>query len=121
MGPGEAKLAVGRKLDPDLLVFGNDVFDLTIFHSLELGSGSLCLLALGPGLFQCSGAKKAADGVGAKRRLGSCHCDVSSISAQCFVFAAPRRGTAAGPPRWPSGSGRSRASSAHSRPCTTGP
>ena len=76
--PGTAEFAVGGKFEPDLLLLLDDVFDRAILDRLELGGADRIGFALGARLFQCGGTQKAADMIGAKRRLGSFHRSGSS-------------------------------------------
>ncbi len=73
MPPGAAVLAVGRQLQTDLLLLGDDLLDLGVFDRLELRRGDLAFLALGARVLQRRGTQDAAHVVGAKRRLGTCH------------------------------------------------
>src|SRR5215470_1992647 len=69
--PSAAELAIGRKLEPDLLLLLDDLLDLAILDRLELGGGDLTLLALPSRLLERRGAQEAADVIGAERRFGS--------------------------------------------------
>jgi len=68
-----AVFAVGDRLQPDRFLLLDDAFDLAVFDRLQLLGRDLAALALGAGVFQCRGAKKAADVVGAERRRGTLH------------------------------------------------
>src|SRR5258708_36089836 len=78
MPPGAAVLAVGRELEPDLLLLADDLLYLAIFDLLELGGRDRAALALGARVLDGGRAQDAADMVGAERRLGSGHRVVSS-------------------------------------------
>src|SRR5271166_2571983 len=57
MPPGPAELAVGGKLEPDLLLFRDDLLDLTVLDRLELGRRDRALLPLGTGLLEGCGSQ----------------------------------------------------------------
>src|SRR3954470_13298256 len=71
--PGAPELAVGRELEPDVLLLLDDLFDLAVLDLLELFGRALALLALRPRLLERRGAQQAADVIGAKWRFGSLH------------------------------------------------
>src|SRR5262249_8086374 len=71
--PGTPELAVGRELEPDLLLFPDDLLDLAVFDLLELRVLDLALGVLGARLLQRCGAQQAADVIGAEWRFGSLH------------------------------------------------
>ena len=71
--PGAAELAVGGKLQPDLLLLPDRLFDLAVFDRAQRVRGDLIARALGPRLFDRGGPQQAADMVGAKRRRSSLH------------------------------------------------
>ncbi len=59
MPPGAAKLAVGRKLEADLLLLADDLFDLAVLDRLELRRRDRALFALGcalPSAARCAGS-----------------------------------------------------------------
>src|SRR5262249_5088545 len=66
--PGAAELAVGCKLKAELLLFLDDLFDLTVLDRLELGGGDGALFALGARFLERRRAQEAADMVGTERR-----------------------------------------------------
>src|SRR5262245_62865576 len=63
--PGAAILAVGRELQPDLLLLLDDGLDLAILDRLELGGSDLALLALGARALGRSRAQDRGDVIGA--------------------------------------------------------
>src|SRR6266516_7956340 len=68
MPPRPAVFAVGRELQPDLLLLADDVLDLA-----QRAGGNLAALAFGAGLFERRGTQQAADVIGAVGRPGSAH------------------------------------------------
>ena len=92
--PGAAELAVGRHLEPDLLLFFDDPLDLAIFDRAQGIGGDLVALATRAGVLHRRRTQQAADVVGAERRRGSLH-RTSSPSARsrqtlCFVCETSR-------------------------------
>ncbi len=75
--PGTPELAVGRKLEPDLLLLLDGFLDLAVLDRLELLGGDLALPMLGARLLERRGTQQAADVIGAERRLGSCRHDLT--------------------------------------------
>ena len=73
MPPGAAELAVGGELEPDLLLPGDDLFNLTILDGLELGRADRALFMFGARFLQGGRTQKAADVIGAEGGFGSCH------------------------------------------------
>lgn len=71
--PRAAELAVGDGAKTDLLLLLDDLFDLAVFHRLELSGCDLALVMPGACLPQGGGTQQAADMVGAERRLGAFH------------------------------------------------
>src|SRR5262249_32728073 len=101
--PGTAELAVGRELQPDLLLFFDDLLDLAILDFTQVLGRDLARGALGTRLLERCRAQQAADMIGAKRRLGPSHrllhpacrrCQMSEIdflsSVICFPKLPPR-------------------------------
>ena len=74
MPPGAAELAVGDRLQADLLLLLDDALDLAVLDRLERGGVDLALGALRARLLQRGRTQQAADMVGAERRLGALHC-----------------------------------------------
>ena len=68
-----AELAVGRNLQPDLLLLFDDRLDLAVLDLLELSRIDLALVPLAARFLQARRAQQASDHVGAKRRLVSRH------------------------------------------------
>jgi hypothetical protein len=73
MPPGAAKLAVGGKLQADLLLMPDDLVDLGVLHLLQFGGGDLILLAPGSRVLDRRGAQQASDDIGPIGRPGSAH------------------------------------------------
>src|SRR6266516_6401240 len=73
MPPRPAVFAVGRELQPDLLLPADDVLDLAILDLAQRAGGNLAALAFGAGLFERRGTQQAADVIGAVGRPGSAH------------------------------------------------
>ena len=71
MPPRAAELAVGSKLEANLLLLGDDLDDLGILDLLQLGIADLAFLVLGARLLDRRGAQEAADMVGAEWRLAA--------------------------------------------------
>src|SRR5712691_2608370 len=71
--PGAAKLAVGRELQPHLLLLPDDLLDLPVLDLLERGGADRPLLVLGARLLERRRAQEAADVIGPERRPGSFH------------------------------------------------
>ena len=79
MPPRAAEFAVGRELQPDLLLLLDDLLDLAVLDLLQLGGRDRALLALGARVLECRGAQKAADMIGAEWRLGPLHRRISLL------------------------------------------
>src|SRR4029079_9154289 len=79
--PGAAELAVGDRLQADLLLLLDDRANLAVFDLLEFGARDLAVGAALARLLQCRRAQQAADMVGAERRRGSLH-----PFRPCFLF-----------------------------------
>src|SRR5215475_789661 len=71
MPPGAAILAIGRELQPDLLLLLDDAFDLAILDRLELGGRDLALSSLGARALDRGRAQDGADMIGTEGGLGS--------------------------------------------------
>jgi len=69
MPPGAAELTVGDRLQADLLLLPDDLFDLAVFDFLEGGSAHRTVRELGACVFQRGGPQQTADMIGAKRGL----------------------------------------------------
>src|SRR5712691_2037822 len=104
--PGAAELAVGRKLEADLLLLLDDLLDFPVFDRLELGRRDGALFVLGAGLLERRGAQEAADMIGAVGRLGSFHCkgSLGQLTASKGTPAKPpsttKRRRIVPPERW---------------------
>src|SRR5262249_38305310 len=87
--PGAAELAVGRELEPDLLLLPDDLLDLAVPHRGELGGGDLLLLVPRARRLEWGGAQQAADVVGPKRRFGRCrhrgHLPQTSLASSTIM------------------------------------
>jgi len=81
MPPGAPVLAVGRELQPDLLLFPDDVFDIAVIERGELGGRDRVLLALGARRLDRIAAQDGADMIGPERRLFSLHGDALRTEA----------------------------------------
>jgi len=68
MPPGPPELAVGDRLQADLLLLGDDLLDLFILDPRQFGIGDGASLASAAGFLQRRRAQKTADLVGAKGR-----------------------------------------------------
>ena len=90
MPPGAAEFAVGRDLEPDLLLLLDDGLDLAILDGGELRRADLALLALGARFLQRRGAQDRADHVGAERRLASRHRAVPPQNSLAGTKRGPR-------------------------------
>src|SRR5262249_30758169 len=66
-----AKLAIGGKLQPYVLLLLDDPGDLTILDRLQLGTRFSAFLLFAACLLERRGAEEAADMGGGKRRLGA--------------------------------------------------
>ncbi len=75
--PRAAELAVGDGAEPDLLLPLDDLRDLAVLDRSEVACRDLAARAAGAGLLDRRGAQKAADVVGAERRLVTGHCGPS--------------------------------------------
>jgi hypothetical protein len=72
--PGNAaKLAIGDRFEPDLLLSADDVFDLAILDVLKGLGRNLAARALLARRFQGYRPQQTADMIGPKRRLGARH------------------------------------------------
>ena len=71
--PGAAELAVGDRLEPDLLLLLDDALDLAVLDRLELGGVISPLARCSRASFSAGRTQQAADVIGAERRLGSLH------------------------------------------------
>ena len=78
--PGTPELAVGRELEPDLLLLLDGLLDLAVLDCLELVGGDLALPMLGARLLERRRTQQAPDVIGAERGLGS----------RCHDFTCPR-------------------------------
>ena len=67
--PGAAELAVGDRLQADLLLLLDDALDLAVLDRLERVGADLAFGASAARLVQRGGTQQAADVVGAERRL----------------------------------------------------
>src|SRR5262245_50837056 len=76
---GAAKLAVGDRLEADVLLLTDDLRDLAVLDRLELLGGDLAALAPPARRFQGGGAQQAAHVIGAERRVGAGH-DLAALS-----------------------------------------
>ncbi len=68
-----AEFAVGDRLEADLFLFPDGLFDLAILDRLEFSRIDLAALALGARLLQRGRPQQAADMIGAEWRRGSLH------------------------------------------------
>ncbi len=73
MPPRAAEFAVADRLQAERFLLGNDALDLPVFNIAERGRGDLALGETLARRFQGSGAKQAADMIGAKRRFSLFH------------------------------------------------
>ena len=73
MPPRTAELAVGDRLQADVLLFLDDTLDFSVLDLLQRLGAELTLGMLGPRLMQRLGAQQAADMVGPERRRCSFH------------------------------------------------
>jgi hypothetical protein len=71
--PGSAELAIGRELQPDLLLLFDDRLDLAVLDRFQFSRADLALGVPGARLLQRRGPQQAADVVGAEWRLGFLH------------------------------------------------
>src|SRR5262249_41131294 len=71
MPPRSAIFAVGRELEPNLLLLARDLLDLAILDLAQGGRGNLAALTLGACPFERRRSQQAADVVGTVGRLGS--------------------------------------------------
>src|SRR5262249_16732474 len=71
--PGAAELAVGDRLEPDLLLLLDGALDLAVFYRLDLRRADLPCGAPPPRFLQRRRTQQAADVVGAERRGCSLH------------------------------------------------
>ena len=87
--PGNAaKLAIGDRLEPDLLLSADDVFDLAILDVLKGLGRNLAARALLARRFQGCRPQQTADMIGAKRRLGA--LDVTHLTVMAGLVPASR-------------------------------
>ncbi len=93
MPPLAAQLAVGRELEPDLRLLGDQRLDLAILDGLELLGGDLACLPLGARGFEFGRAQKTADVIGAKRSCGVLH-DPRCLPGACRSTKIVVRGQA---------------------------
>src|SRR5437762_624944 len=68
--PRAAVFAVGRELQPQPFLLGNDLHDLAVLDLAELRGGDLTLLPLGSRILERRRAQDAADMVGTERWSG---------------------------------------------------
>ncbi len=110
---GAAEFAVGRGLEPDVLLPLDDLFDLAVFDLLERGGGDFAPLTFRPRFLQRRSAQQAADVVGAERRrrprthaphtslamstikASFAHCSSSASTLPSSVEAKPHCGDSA--------------------------
>src|SRR5262245_15805746 len=70
---GTAIFTVGNRFEADRFLLLDQRLDLAVLDRLELGGGDLVLLAPGARLLERLRTKKAANMIGAERRLGTHH------------------------------------------------
>jgi len=69
MPPGATEFAIGGRLQADLLLLPDNLFDLAVFDFLEGGGANRTVCELGARVFQRGGPQKTADMIGTKRGL----------------------------------------------------
>src|SRR5262249_17894818 len=80
------ELAVGDRLQSDLLLLADHLLDLAVLDGRELLGSELAALALGACLLESGRPQETADVISAKRRLGAWH----ELSSAAVVSGFPR-------------------------------
>src|SRR5580692_11183447 len=73
MPPRTTEFAVGDRMQADVLLLLDDLFDSAVFGRLEIGVADLVFGVAFASFFQLGGTQQAADMVGAERRLSTLH------------------------------------------------
>src|SRR5712671_5401101 len=93
---GAAELAVGDRVEPDLLLPGDDLADLGVLDGGKLGGGDSPRRVLEARLLKRRGTQDRADMIGAERREVALHggyrsvrrCRVSKGARHCISISA---------------------------------
>ena len=88
--PGAPVLAVGRELEPDVLLPPDDLDDLLILAVGQFLGGDSALFPEFPRRLDLFAAQDRAHVVGAERRLGPCHCITPPENPSAFGSAERR-------------------------------